>query len=135
MVKFLIWRIFYLKLTCFKSLWLAISMMIAVSFYIFEFGFVTGVFKHTKNEVLNKVMAYSLIPMGFCINGSRSMRDKSLEEGGVWRRWPWLRLLLVAELKMFITFTEIHLGLEKIPILSILLLQPYDIAVPNSPIH
>jgi hypothetical protein len=88
----------------------------------FGFIFVTWFTKHELYKACtfergseNSFERMWCIPNGFCINNRRSFSGTSWNIGDVWWRWPWLRLRRGAELKISITFTDLHVGLNRTP--------------------
>jgi hypothetical protein len=55
------------------------------------------------------------IPNGFCINGRLLFSETSWSIGDVYWRWTWFRLRRGEVLKISITFTDIQVGLDRMP--------------------
>jgi hypothetical protein len=71
------------------------------------------------------------IPSGILTYGGRQFIATSCSLGDMYWPWPWLCLRLGVLSKMFITFTLLHPGLDRLPLISFLSLHPYGIAVPS----
>ena len=113
---------YFLMLTGLKSLWPVISKTITVDLYSFEIGFVTWFTKHKlykacsfKRGSENSFERMWSIPNGFCINGRLLFSETSWSIGDVYWRWPWFRLRRGEVLKISITFTDIQVGLDRMP--------------------
>jgi hypothetical protein len=115
-----------------KTLHWPISSIKAVSLYSVEYGSVAELFLQVIYNEFNfeSGKEYCFVRMwcissGFCTNEIMSFLDASCSSGDVYWWWPWLRLRLGELWKMFTEFTWLYPWLDRLPILSILLLHPY----------